>query len=464
MYDDYEAKGGDNDLKLNDVTLKKQNENTVLLFNQRNLEIAVLDRDKYENHMQDSDWMILKKLCMLEGVEPEQYRLSEIYPTHISKAYLLFGTDCNIECKYCTVRYNAEKFYYHGSMSEKTLADSLHFLFEVNEGMEHITLYGGEPLLHMNCLHQFFEYLETLPQNKVPRIDLITNGIIINQELLAFLKKWNVLVLVSLDGKEEIHDTFRVDKVGKGTYQKVISGIQIYRNAGLRVGVSLVLGKHNYKEIKEICTYLKNQYDIVSIGLTLPHMEPDVALNGEFENFLCNQYSQILDICQQQQLWFEQGMKRLLALSEKTPYIYGCPATSQGCMIRILPDGTMTLCENMGLRNLYQLGNVSRQQITIDDLISNKDFQEWYGRCTNGNKECQKCRGYAVCGMGCPYDAYLQTGTILSKERRGCAITKQAVDWYLDRAIRTIYIPDRAQIKIPNIEERKRVLVECPWD
>lgn len=138
--------------------------------------------------------------------------------------------------------------------------------------------------------------------------------------------------------------------------------------------------------------------------------------------------------------------------------------TPKGCMIRILPDGTVTLCENMGLRNLYQLGNVSRQQITIDDLISNKDFQEWYGRCTNGNGECQKCKGYAICGMGCPYDAYLQTGTILSKERRGCAITKQAVDWYLDRAIRTIYIPDRAQIKIPNIEERKRVLVECPWD
>lgn len=451
-------------MKLNDATLKRQDENNVLLFNQRNLEIAVLDRDKYENHMEESDWRTLERLCMVEGTEPEQYRLSDIYPTHISKAYLLFGTDCNIECKYCTVRHNAGKFYYHGSMTKETLADSLHFLFEVNKGIEHITLYGGEPLLHMDRLQQFFDYLEILPKNKIPRIDLITNGTIINQELLHSLKKWNVLVLVSLDGKEEIHDTFRVDKAGKGTYQKVISGIQIYRDAGLRVGVSLVLGKHNYKKINEICIFLKRQYDIVSIGLTLPHMEPDVVLNDEFENFLCNQYSQILDVCQQQQLWFEQGMKRLLALSEKTPYIYGCPATPQGCMIRILPDGTMTLCENMGLRNLYQLGNVSKQQLTMDDLINSKGFQRWYSRCTNGNTECQKCRGYAICGMGCPYDAYLQNGTILSVERRGCAITRQAVDWYLTRALRTIYIPEETQIKIPNIEERKHVLVECPWN
>lgn len=451
-------------MKLNATTMKKQDGNTVLLFNQRNLEIAVLDKDKYENHMQNSDWKILENLCMLEGTEPEQYKLSDIYPTHIAKAYLLFGTDCNIECRYCTVRHNAEHFHYHGSMSKQTLSDSLQFLFEVNEGMEHITLYGGEPLLHTDRIQQFFEYLETFPTNKIPRIDLITNGIIINQELLCTLKKWNVLVLVSLDGREEEHDTFRVDKAGKGTYQRVISGIQEYRNGGLRVGVSLVLGRHNYKRINEICAFLKRQYDIVSIGLTLPHMEPDVVLDNEFEDFLCKRYSQILDICQEQQLWFEQGMKRLLALSEKTPYIYGCPATSKGCMIRILPDGTMTLCENMGLRNIYQLGNVGRDQFTVDDLIKNEDFQRWYGRCTDDNPECRECRGYAICGMGCPYDAYLQNGTILSKERRGCAITRQAVDWYLDRAVRTIHIANKMQIKIPDIEERKSVLVECPWN
>lgn len=65
-------------MKLNDATLKRQDENTVLLFNQRNLEIAVLDRDKYENHMQESDWRALERLCMVQGTEPDQYRLNDI--------------------------------------------------------------------------------------------------------------------------------------------------------------------------------------------------------------------------------------------------------------------------------------------------------------------------------------------------------------------------------------------------
>lgn len=435
----------------------------ILLFNFRNLEIAVIDKCKFENDMSEFDWSILRKLCMLEDTKTEKYRLNDIYPTHISKAYLLFGTDCNIECRYCTVRHNAKNFYYQGTMQEQTLKDSLHFLFYVNEGIEHITLYGGEPLLHLDLLLQFFIYLETIPKNKIPRIDLITNGMIINHELIGYLKKWNVLVLVSLDGNEKIHDTFRVDKDGRGTYQKAISGLKVYCECGLRVGVSLVLGKHNYKRINEICSFLKKQYNIISIGLTLPHMEPDVAFDEEFEDFLCSEYNQILDTCQQHQLWFEQGMKRLLALSEKKANVYGCPSTSYGCMIRILPDGTMTLCENMGLRNLYQLGNVSSEKNILEDLIGNKNFQTWYSRCTNNDIECLHCKGYAICGMGCPYDAYLQSGTIFSKERRGCEITKQAVDWYLARIIKTIHISDKTQIKVPNIEERKRALVKCPW-
>ena len=104
------------------------------------------------------------------------------------------------------------------------------------------------------------------------------------------------------------------------------------------------------------------------------------------------------------------------------------------------------------------------QQLKMDDVINSEDFQKWYNRCTNGNIECQNCRGYAICGMGCPYDAYLQNGTIFSRERRGCAITRQAVDWYLARMLKTICISDITKIKIPNIKERKCVFVECPWN
>jgi len=251
---------------------------------------------------------------------------------------------------------------------------------------------------------------------------------------------------------------------GKGTYEKVISGISVYREVGLRVGISMVLGKHNYRNIREICTELKQKYNIVSIGLTLPHMEPDVAINEEFNSFLHSHYDELLDICQEQGLWFEQGMKRLLSFAEKKYYIYGCPSTPKGSMIRILPDGTVTLCENMGLRGLYHLGNVNAGILSVEEINNNPLFRHWYERCTNNNEKCRGCIAYAVCGMGCPYDAWLQSGTIDGIEARSCSISRQAVKWYLDRVIKMAELPDEKGIKILDISERKRILVECPWE
>ena len=441
-------------------TMLEKNEK-VLLFNNRNMEIILVSSEKFYNGLTQVDMEELKKMGFIGGMGEDLYSLKEFFPDHISKAYLLLGTECNIACQYCTVRHNAEKYYYKDFMTEETLDNSLCFLFEKNCGLEHITLYGGEPFLCKTMLKRFFEYLKCIPTDKIPRIDIITNGIIFEQEIVEELLRWDVLVLVSLDGMETHHDTFRKDKQGNGTYKNVVTGINAYRNAGLRVGVSMVLGRHNYKDIRTICIELKQKYDIVSIGLTLPHMEPDVALDKEFDFYLQNHYDELLDVCQEHGLWFEQGMKRLLSLAEKKKYIYGCPSSAKGAMVRILPDGKITLCENMGMRGLYQIGNVNEQTLSMESLINEEAFGEWYQRCTNNYERCQECEAYSVCGMGCPYDAYLQRGAIENIEYRSCSISKQAIKWYLNRVLTMGVLSEN--VEALDIEERKRVLVECPW-
>lgn len=436
----------------------------VLLFNSRNMEMVLLTHEKFHEHLNEDDISRLENIGMVGNINNELYTLKTVFPDHISKAYLLFGTDCNISCRYCTVKHNAEKYFYKGAMTNQVLAQSLEFLFEKNNGLEHITLYGGEPLLHKERILQFFQYLDALPHDRVPRIDLITNGILLDQDIIKELIRRDVLVIVSLDGLKRQHDTFRLDMRGKGTYEKVISGISVYREAGLRVGISMVLGKHNYRNIREICTELKQKYNIVSIGLTLPHMEPDVATNEHFNFYLYNHYGELLDICQKQGIWFEQGMKRILSLAEKSYYIYGCPSTPKGSMVRILPDGTVTLCENMGLRGLYHLGNVGKNILAVEEINNNQLFQQWYERCTNNNEKCQDCIAYAVCGMGCPYDAWLQSGTINCIESRSCSISRQAVKWYLDRVVEMAELSDANEIEILDVSERKRILLECPWE
>lgn len=450
-------------MRLANGCIKLERDNRVLLFNPRNLEIVVMTSDKFYSRLGSSELSELNDYGMLDNEEVAGYDLKEIFPVHITKAYLLFGTDCNISCKYCTVKYNTRNYPFQGVMKEETLNNSLKFLFEKNDGMSHITLYGGEPMLHRERINQFFDYLESLPIERVPRIDLITNGILTDSGIMERMKKWDVLVLISLDGAKQEHDVFRVDGNGKGTYERVVKGIKAYQKVGLRVGVSMVLGKHNYRNIRNICTELKRTYNIVSIGLTLPHMEQDIAIDNEFNNFLRYDYKELLDVCQEQGLWFEQGMKRLLSLAEKKNYIYGCPADPKGCMIRILPDGVVTLCENMGLRGMYQLGNVNEVGVQLSHMMETQQFLQWYRRCTNDYSECMECLAYGICGMGCPYDAYLQSGTINAIEQRNCYISKQAVSWYLERVIEMVDIADENCIKVLDISERKRILVDCPW-
>lgn len=451
-------------MRLAKSCIKLERDKRVLLFNPKNLEIVVMTSDKFYSRLGSSELSELNNCGMLDNEKVAGYDLKEVFPEHITKVYLLFGTDCNISCKYCTVKHNARNYPFQDTMTDETLNNSLKFLFEKNEGISHITLYGGEPMLHRERINQFFDYVESLPVERVPRIDLITNGILTDLELMERMKKWNVLVLISLDGTKQEHDIFRVDGNGKGTYERVVEGIKAYQKAGLRVGISMVLGKHNCRNIRNICTELKRTYNIISIGLTLPHMEPDIAIDDEFNDFLKYDYKEVLDACQEQGLWFEQGMKRLLSLAEKKYYIYGCPVDSKGCMIRILPDGVVTLCENMGLREMYQLGNVNESDIQISHMMETQQFQQWYRRCTKDYSDCMECSAYGICGMGCPYDAYLQHGTINAIEQRCCYISKQAVSWYLERAIQMADISDENCIKVLDISERKRILVDCPWE
>ena len=423
------------------------------------MEIALISKHALYQERSDNCITELRRLKMI-GMPDEGYSLNDEFPDHISKAYLLFGTDCNINCTYCTVKYNLDDSSPPLIMSEETLRHSVDLLFS-DKPVEHITLYGGEPMLHRQRLLQFFDSLKNVSPMYLPRIDLITNGTIYDVELMQKFKEYNVFVIISLDGNQEQHDAFRKDYEGKGTFARVIDGIHEYQHFGLSVGVSLVLGRHNYQSIGEICKKMKRELGVASIGITLPHIEPHVLSNREFEKFITNEYHTILEICQDEQLWFEQGMKRLKSLVEKRRFIYGCPTSSKGAMIRILPNGEITLCENMGLRGQFIVGNVNCKNIKKADIIENPLFRSWYSRCTNFFEECRNCRAYAICGMGCPYDAFLQNGTIMNVEKRGCSITKQAIDWFFNRILDAHKSPEEIIVLEPS--SRDEAIVKEPW-
>src|SRR5688572_15757959 len=151
------------------------------------------------------------------------------------------GAVCNLDCKYCF--FLSKEMLYPGSrfrMADDLLDTYIRQLLESQAGPEvHVAWQGGEPTL-MGL--EFFERtVACVNRHKKPgqtiAYTMQTNGTLLNDEWAAFLKQHNYLVGLSVDGPRELHDTYRVDKGGRGSFDNVMRGWQVLQKHGVDVNV-----------------------------------------------------------------------------------------------------------------------------------------------------------------------------------------------------------------------------------
>lgn len=154
---------------------------------------------------------------------------------------------CNLRCVYC---YEGEKKYY--SMTKKTFDDSLQFItkFFLNSGDEFlgITFHGGEPMLEFEKIEQCVNYFASIEsmKNKVSYI-LTTNGTIMTDKQIDFLVK-HINLSISIDGKKEQHDKYRIFPDGTGSYNLAAVNAQkvLAKNEYVRARMTITKEKIPY--------------------------------------------------------------------------------------------------------------------------------------------------------------------------------------------------------------------------
>ena len=132
---------------------------------------------------------------------------------------------CNLNCSYCF----ASQGKYHGEralMSFETGKRALDFLVE-NSGSRHnleVDFFGGEPLMNFQTVKDLVAYARSIEQEKKKhfRFTLTTNGMLIDDDVIDFANRECSNVVLSLDGRKEIHDRFRVDHAGNGSWEKIV--------------------------------------------------------------------------------------------------------------------------------------------------------------------------------------------------------------------------------------------------
>ena len=350
--------------------------------------------------------------------------------TVIKALCLHVAHSCNLNCSYCF----AAQGKYHGKdalMSFETGKRALDFLVE-NSGTRRnleVDFFGGEPLLNFDVVKQLVKYARSIEKdkNKNFRFTLTTNGVLIDDDVIDFCNAEMDNVVLSLDGRPEIHDHFRKDLGGNGSYDKILPKFKKF------------VEKRGDKSYYMRGTFTHNNVDFTNdifhmadLGFKELSMEPVVcppnepyALTDEDLPILLRQY----------EILSKEMIKRKKAGNGFTFYHYMLDLSNGPCIYKritgcgsgteymaVTPQGELYPCHQFVGDEKYSLGN-------IWDGVTNKAVQDEFRSCNAyARKECKDCWARLYCSGGCAANAYHATGSVNGIYEYGCELFKKRIE------------------------------------
>lgn len=345
------------------------------------------------------------------------------YDSNYSLLRILMTDKCNLNCKYCKVENNIlDKS--SVAISTEDIIDSLKLFQKTSPKIKKlVSITGGEPLLFPDKVKEIIQLSQAYLDNYW--IILFTNATLATKEITDYLKKNDVLIVISLDGIENTHNKLRVFKNGKGSYQKVMQGYQILKNKGCKIGFSCTVGTHNLdtliKEMEYIIKYLKphslgiNQLKYPSYKTTDSKYLPKPR---KYVEVLFELYKEAA----KRGIFVEQIYRKISPFVEKKFKYYDCGACGKN--INLDAKGNLGPCKSfLILKMIYQ---------NTKDELDEEIFGKLLNRSTLYNKKCLKCEALGICGGGCAYESFVEAGNYNEISERTCIISKSLLDQLLE--------------------------------
>jgi uncharacterized protein len=350
---------------------------------------------------------------------------------------------CNIDCEYCYLsdRSNKER------MTLETLSSVITNLVASDRvgDVLRVCWHAGEPLV---VPPNYYEEAFAIVRHAVPaptKIEHIfqTNGLLLDDRWCELFKRHSSTIGISLDGPAEIHDRYRRDRAGKGTFDRVLKGIETLRRHGLRFHIIAVLTDRSLNHpkqlfdffcslnIEEVCF---NVEEVEGIHAN-PSYSPEELVERS-RNFFHAYYRLLRE--HNFPHWvreFDYAFDAVLrAPLEEPRNALTTPFRSLNVDYR---GNFSTFCpELLGVRTQAYgpiiLGNLTRE--LINDCISREPFVSLNRDIGHGVEMCAAtCAYYKICGGGAPSNKLYENGTFRSSETRHCRIfIKTLVDLAID--------------------------------
>ena len=337
---------------------------------------------------------------------------------------------CNLNCSYCF----ASQGKYHGEravMPFEVGKRALDFLVEhsgTRRNLE-VDFFGGEPLMNFDVVKQTVAYARSVEKEagKNFRFTLTTNGVLLDDEVTEYCNREMNNVVLSLDGRREVHDRFRRFYDGRGSYDEIVPKFQRFvEKRGSRS--YYVRGTFTHMNTD----FTRDLFHMADLGFRELSMEPVVSKPGDpyalTEDDLPVLFGQY-DILAREMLKREKEgdpitfYHYMIDLTEG-PCIYkritGCGSGFE--YMAVTPWGELFPCHQFVNDPDYSLGNVF-------EGVKNPALSEKFRNCgVYSHPECADCWARLWCAGGCAANAYHATGDIAGVYEYGCRLFRHRLE------------------------------------
>jgi len=337
---------------------------------------------------------------------------------------------CNLNCSYCF----ASQGKYHGDravMSFEVGKQALDFLIEhsgTRRNLE-VDFFGGEPLMNFDVVKQLVAYAREREKEagKNFRFTLTTNGMLIDDDVIDFANRECSNVVLSLDGRKEIHDRFRVDYAGRGSWEQIVPKFQklVQARGGKEYYMRGTFTHANPDFLKDIEVML-------DLGFTELSMEPVVCAPGDPSELTKEDLPIVME---QYEKLAELMLRRHREGRPFTFYHYMIDLTGGPCIYKrisgcgsgteymaVTPWGDLYPCHQFVGEEKFRLGDVWQG-------VTNPEIQGEFAKCNvYAHPECSDCWAKLYCSGGCAANAYHSTGSVTGVYKYGCELFKKRME------------------------------------
>ncbi len=337
---------------------------------------------------------------------------------------------CNLNCSYCFAsqgKYNGER----AVMSFEVGKQALDFLVAhsgTRRNLE-VDFFGGEPLMNFEVVKQLTAYARSIEKDahKNFRFTLTTNGMLIDDDVIDFCNREMSNVVLSLDGRKEVHDRFRVDYAGNGSWERIVPKFQklVTARGGKNYYMRGTFTHHNPDFLNDIRTML-------DLGFTELSMEPVVcapddpsALTAEDRALVMKQYEELAALMLERErsgkpFTFYHYMLDLSGGPCIYKRISGCGSGTE--YMAVTPWGDLYPCHQFVGDEHFRLGDIWKG-------LDNPAVQGEFAACNVYAKpECRDCWARLYCSGGCAANAFHATGSITGVYEAGCELFRKRME------------------------------------